>query len=229
MIGHAGNMKNQISNTEVFKGIILRTQDRGGFSLIEVVIVAALAVGVLFVIVSLRGNVGNLENIITQKLESRQDIEQVFQIMTTEIRSASPASNGAYAIEAATTSSLIFYSDVDGDKIYDKVRYFLATSTVVTSTVYRGVIKPTGNPLQYATSSEVISTAVKNYVKSTSTSLFEYYDASYTGSEPAMSSTTDVTKSRLIKVSVYADVTPGKAPKPVFFSSFVSIRNLRSN
>ncbi len=206
-----------------------KIHDQRGFSLIEVVIVAALAVGVLFVIVSLQGNVGNLENIISQKLESRQDIEQVFQIMTTEMRSASPASNGAYAIEAATTSSFSFYSDVDGDKVYDKVRYYLATSTAVTSTVYRGVIKPTGSPLQYATSSEVISTAIKNVIKSTSTNFLEYYDANYTGSEPAMTSTLDLTKIRIVKVSVFADVTPGKAPKPVFFSSFVSIRNLRSN
>lgn len=203
--------------------------DQRGFSLIEVVIVVALAVGVLFVIISLRENVGNLENIITQKLESRQDIEQVFQIMTTEIRSASPASNGAYAIETATTSSIIFYSDVDGDKIYERVRYFLATSTVVTSTVYKGVIEPIGNPLQYVTSSEIISTAIKNYVKSTSTDFLAYYDANYTGSEPAMSSTTDVVKIRIVKVSVYADVVPGKAPRPAFFSSFVSVRNLRSN
>ncbi|TSC82315.1 MAG: Uncharacterized protein G01um101420_479 [Parcubacteria group bacterium Gr01-1014_20] len=222
-------MKNRVLNTKVTQGLKFEFRDHQGFSLIEVVIVAALAVGVLFVIVSLRGNVGNLENIITQKLASRQDIEQVFQIMTTEIRSASQASNGAYAIGAATTSSFSFYSDVDGDKIYDKVRYFLATSTAVTSTVYRGVIKPTGNPLQYATSSEMVSTAIKNFVKSTSTNFFEYYDADYTGSEPAMTSTQDITKIRIVKVSVYADVTPGKAPKPVFFSSFVSIRNLRSN
>lgn len=197
---------------------------REGFSLIEVVIVAAIAVGVLFVIVSLRGNVSNLENVITQKLASRQDIEQTLQILVTEIRSASPASNGSYAIESASTSSISFYSDVDGDKVYEKVRYSISTSTIS-----RGVTEPTGNPFQYVTSSEAVTTVVRNLVNTTSTPFLTYYDSNYTGSEAAMTSPIDVTKIRVVKVSLYADIVPGKSPKPVFFSSSITVRNLRSN
>ena len=195
-----------------------------GFSLLEVIIVVAMAVGVLFVVVSLRGSVGTLQDIISQKLESRRDLDQTFQILVTEIRSAGPSSAGAYPIEAAGSSTLTFYSDIDKDDIFEKVRYFLATSTIK-----RGVIEPSGNPLTYATSSEVVTTVVENLILSTSTSIFEYYDSAYTGLEAPMTIPIDVTRVRIVRVSVLADVAPGKAPKPTLFTNTITIRNLRSN
>lgn len=201
-----------------------QVQNRRGFSLLEVIIVVAMAVGVLFVVASLRGNVGILQDIISQKLESRRDLDQTFQILVTEIRSAGPSSAGAYPIEAAGSSTFTFYSDIDKDDVFEKVRYFFATSTIK-----RGVIEPSGNPLIYVTSSEVMTTVIENIILSTSTSIFEYYDPAYTGLEASMTLPIDVTKVRVVKVSVLVDVAPGKAPKPTLFTNTITIRNLRSN
>lgn len=195
-----------------------------GFSLVEVILVVAIAVGILFVVISLRGGVGTLENIISQKLQSRQTLDQAFQILVTEIRSAGPASNGAYPIESATTSSFVFYSDIDKDGIFEKVRYFLTTSTL-----QRGVIKPVGNPLVYTTSSEALSSPFQNLVVTTSTDIFSYFDSAFTGVENPLAFPINIQNVRVVRVNMYVDVAPNKAPKPTHFSNTITIRNLRSN
>ncbi len=204
-----------------FKNYILA---RGGFSLIEVIIFVVIGAALLFVVSSLSRNVSNIEVFVNQKLQSRSDLAQTFEILVTEIRSAGQSSNGAYPISSASTSSLTFFSDVDQDSIFERVRYTLGTSTVV-----KGVIKPSGNPLVYATSSEVLRTVIDNVVLSTSTNLFDYFDANYTGSQAPLASPVDVSKIRMVKISVYVDTNPGKAPKPTLFTNTVTIRNLKSN
>lgn len=197
---------------------------RGGFSIFEVLIVSALFALVLLAVVSLRSNLDVLDNIINQRLQSRSDLAQTLQIFVTELRSAGPSSLGGYPIEAAATSSLIFYSDIDKDGLFERVRY-----SFVSSTIQKGVVKPTGNPLTYAISSEATTTVVNYVIPQASTTIFTYYDTSYTGFEAALASPISVSNVRIVKISIYADVNPQKSPTPVFFTNTVNIRNLRSN
>lgn len=201
-----------------------KNDTRGGFSLVEVLIASVIAVGFIFLIVAFQGNLNSLQNFTSQKLQSRQDIDQTMQIMTTAIRSAGPSSIGSYPIESASTSSFVFYSDINKDGLFDRVRYFLGTSTL-----QEGVTKPTGNPLVYVTSTEIVTTEINDLVMTTSTPLFSYYDANYTGAQPAMSYPLNISQIRLIKFSFYADVNASSSPTPEFFSQLVDIRNLRSN
>ncbi len=202
---------------------------RAGFSLFEVLLVMALFSSTLFVVIRFRSNLDLLQNIVNQKLQSRQDIDQAFQRLVTDIRSAGPSSLGGYAIEAAATSSLTFYSDIDKDGIFERVRYFLASSTSATTTLQRGIVEPAGNPLVYATSTEIVATAAANVVNTSTVQLFAYYDANYTGSEAPLSVPITTTAVRLVKISLLADVNPNTAPVSTLFSDMVSIRNLRSN
>ena len=193
-----------------------------GFTFIEVVIVIAIFAVIFTVIASFGQNTSLLSNLINKSLEIEQDLRQTFQVLITEIRSMGPSSLGAYPIESASTSSLGFFSDIDEDGVFERVRYFVGTSTLE-----KGVTEPTGNPLVYATSSEIIKSVV-NYLILASTT-FEYYDASYTGIEAPLSSPIDTAKIRIIKVTVTADVNPGVAPKPVTLTNAINVRNLRSN
>ncbi len=196
---------------------------KNGFSLIEILIVVAIASSIVLVVSNLSGNVSILNSLVSQELQSKSDINQTLQIVTTEIRSAGPSASGAYAISAAATSSFVFYSDTNGDGIAERVRYFLASSSI-----YRGVIQPTGTPATYPTSSEVTTSMVDNVIIPSSTVLLSYYDTSYTGTQPAMTSTADVASIRLVRVSFYSDVKPQQSPGPQYFSVLVDIRNLRS-
>ena len=198
--------------------------DRKGFSLVEIVIVVAIASTVIFVVANLSGNVSLLNGLVGQQLQSKSDINQTLQIVQSEVRSAGPSQNGAFPIDVAGTSTFGFYSDINKDGFVDHVRYFLSSSTI-----YKGVIAPTGTPAAYPTSSEVITDLIDSVIIPTSTPLFSYYDASYTGTQAALASPFDLANIRLVAISFQADVKPKQAPGPQYFYALIDVRNLRSN
>lgn len=198
---------------------------RKGFSLIEIIIVVAIAATLVLAVSGLGGNVNGLNNLVSQELQSKSDISQTLQIFTTEIRSASAAQNGAYAIELAASSSLVFYSDINKNGNAERVRYFYATSTI-----WKGVIQPTGTPATYPAATEVVLDLIDSVIPpTTSTPLFRYYDASYTGIQTPLVAPVDVSAIRLVGISFYSDVQPNQSPGAQYFSSLVDVRNLRSN
>ena len=193
-----------------------------GFSLLEIIFALAIFAGISLVVMSLRNSVGIMESLVSQKLQSQQDTAQALQILTTDIRSAGPSSIGAYPIDAASTSSFSFYSDIDRDGVFDRVRYFLATSTIK-----RGIITPVGNPLVYSTSTERITTSIANVVISTSTPIFSYYDPAYTGSEQSLPIPINLSQIRAVKVSVYVGIKAASTKQTLFFTQTMVIRNLK--
>lgn len=201
------------------------TYSRKGFTLVEVVVAAAIFSVLVIVIGTLRNNVSTLSNLVGQKLQSRQDIDRVMDQMVTEIRSASPSNQGSYPIESASSSTLVFYSDVDSDGLFEKVRY-----TVASSSMTRGITKPEGNPLTYATSSERTAMVISNLTRTTSSPVFLYYGEDYTGTQAPLSGTTTLPSDiRMVRVTLYVDVRPREAPKPAYVSQLINIRNLRDD
>jgi len=192
--------------------------------LLEVIIVVAIAASIVIVVSNLGGNVTLLNGLVSQELQTKSDINQTLQIMTTQIRSACISANGAYPIVAAATSSFIFYSNGADNGVVERVRYFFSSSTI-----WRGTIQPTGTPATYPTATEVVTDMLDNVILPSSTPLFRYYSASYSGAQPAMTSTLDVSPIRLVLMSFSTDVNPKQSPVPQYFSTSADIRNLRSN
>jgi prepilin-type N-terminal cleavage/methylation domain-containing protein len=203
---------------------ILPPSHRRGFSLIEVLIASLIAVMFVFLLSSFQGNLNSLQNFTSEKLQSRQDIDQTVQIMTTAIRSAGPSSVGGYPIESAGTSSFVFFSDLYRNGTLERVRYFLGTSTL-----QEGVTIPSGNPLTYVTSTEVVTTQINDLILSSSTPFFEYYDSNYTGTQSPMSYPLVIANIRIVQFSFSAEVNQSSSASPEYFSQMVDIRNLRSN
>jgi prepilin-type N-terminal cleavage/methylation domain-containing protein len=196
-----------------------------GFSLVEILIVVAIAASLVIVASNFSGNVSGLNTLISQQLQSKSDTGATLQIITSEIRSASPSQNGAYPIDAASTSSFAFYSDINKDGRTEHIRYFLSSSTI-----YKGVIAPTGTPATYPTSSEVVTDIIDGVTTQSSTPLFSYYDANYTGSQPRLSTPVNVSNVRLVGISFFSSAgSPQQAAPPQYFSALIDIRNLRSN
>ncbi|MEK7094141.1 MAG: hypothetical protein AAB903_02245, partial [Patescibacteria group bacterium] len=126
-------------------------------------------------------------------------------------------------LESASTSSIVFYSDVERDGAMERVRYYFGTSTL-----QKGVTEPTSStPPLYVTSTEAIKITVP-YVKVGSSS-FQYFGASATSTMVPLSSPIDVSMVRFMRVSLTADVSTSSAPRPITFSNIITIRNLRSN
>jgi len=141
--------------------------------------------------------------------------------MTSEIRTASIADTGAYVIGLATASAFIFYADIDSDGLKEKIRYFLNGPLL-----QKGVVKPVGSPLTYNEANEVISTLVSNI---TNTSIFDYYDKNYTGTETPLVFPVNIALVRLVKITLTVDKDANRTPEPITFSTQISIRNLKDN
>ena len=195
---------------------------RQGLTLIEVVIAMAIMALLLVGISRMGGLLNSLGTLAGDSLQTEQGLRQALDTFTLDVRGMGQSSLGGYPMESASTSSFIFYSDVDRDGLYERVRYSFSTSTLS-----RGIIKPTGNPLTYATSSEIVSVAVPSLVGSGNS--LDYFDAAYTGTSTPMTMPVDVTTIRVARLRVRSDLNIKSAPKSMSLEAVVTIRNLRSN
>lgn len=196
-------------------------RDARGFTLVEIVIAMAILmiVGVAFTQLSHWITGSSLR--FTGSLLTQQAIQETLSAMIPEIRSIAQSNDGAYPISSASTSTFEFYSDIDRDGLFERVRYFWSGTDFV-----KGVIKPSGSPLAYVTSTEVLVTQVQNLV--TGTQLFTYYDknATSSGSTP-MPSPIDPLGIKIVKIYIVANQGTALAPSLVGVETEATIRNLR--
>lgn len=192
-----------------------------GFTLIEIVVAMAITSGLAFFFMTLARDTTDATLRFNSQLMTQQQIEQTMQLIVPEIRSIAQGIDGAYPIAEATTSTFQFYSDIDRNGSFDKVRYFLSNGALK-----KGVIRPTGNPPVYATSSEAITDVVASVVGGTT--LFSYYDSSATSStSDALPSPIDVLRIKTIKITIVANQGTATKPSLVGAETSATIRNLR--
>lgn len=195
-------------------------QQQKGFTLVEVLISIAIFAGIAFIIGTFMKSVFDYQLLFTQQLTAEQELQNMFAMMIPEVRSMVPSALGSYAIGQVSTSSLTFYGDIDADGIVDQLRYFLSGTTLK-----KGIIKPTGNPLVYSGANEIVNDVAHDVV--VGAPIFSYYDVNFTGSEPAMTYPINISNIRLIRVSVTLK-DPNKTT-PLSGSSDIVPRNLRTN
>ena len=197
-----------------------QNKHNSGFTLVEILISLAIFAGIAFIIGTFMKTVFDYQLLFTQQLTAQQELETTFAAMLPEVRSMVPSALGGYAIAQAATSSLTFFVDADADGIVDQMRYFLNGTTL-----YKGIIRPSGNPLVYTSASEIV-TEVAHYVV-VGAPIFTYFDVNYTGTEAAMTYPITISDIRLIRV----DLTVRDPDKTSPLSSSIEIvpRNLRTN
>jgi len=192
-----------------------------GFSLIELLIATGIMVAIVTLVGVLGRDVTDVGVEFAQRFAVQQEIELTVKEMLSEIRATQPSNEGSYAIMQASTSTFAFYTDIGADGLVERVRYFLDDGTLK-----KGIITPSGSPLQYATSSEIISEVVQNIAVSTS-SIFSYYDSNFSGTEAPLADPVIIADIRLIEINLAAqDITQAV---PISSSIRVTPRNLRTN
>ncbi len=195
-----------------------------GFTLPEI-LVSIFIIGLLSVTATrFMRDVFSLNYTLQGSLNAQIDARHIVKVMVTEIREAGPSALGAYPIATASSTTVVFYTDVDNDGIRDKVRYFISGKTVK-----RGVVAPSGSPLTYNDANEKLTTVISGFVSSTTAPLFQYYTSNYAGTTSPLTSPVDIPSVRLVKINVIIDSDPNKSPISVITSSQVSIRNLKDN
>ena len=190
-----------------------------GFTLLELLISIGILAGVIFAVFYFIYSISNLGSYFIQSYEVQQELQLAFQKIIPEMRSMDVSNIGSYPLVEAASSSIKFYSDYDGNGLYDQVRYFISSSTLK-----RGFIVPTGNPFTYDSANEKIDDLAHNIIMSTS-SIFSYFGSNYTGSESELSSSTVISDVRVIKIKLTAKQQNQK--NPIFFNATVTPKSLQ--
>lgn len=203
-----------------------KNQIQSGVTLAEIVVVVAIIGLMVNVVGSFQRNVFYYSGVARDSLTTAQDARTILRTMTTELRSASPSGTGAYPIVTAGTSSIIFFSDVDGNGVKERIQYFASTTKL-----YRGVIVPTGFPLMYVAADEKLTLISSNLRNTASTTIFTYYDGNYNGSTStaALAQPVAVSAIRLVQISLILDVNQNNLPVSRTYTSQITLRNLKDN
>ena len=194
-----------------------------GFTLIETLVAMSIGVIIMIAIGTFARNIFFNNSVQSGSFSTAQDARNITRTMVSELRGASPGSDGSYPIVAAGTSTITFFSDINGDGLKEKIRYYLATTTLK-----KGVITPTGSPLAY-TGSEVTSILAYNVRNTASTSILNYYDDNFTGTSSPLTQPVDVSTVRLVQVNLILDADPNRSPLPRTYTSAATLRNLKDN
>ncbi|PIT86539.1 MAG: hypothetical protein COU33_02555 [Candidatus Magasanikbacteria bacterium CG10_big_fil_rev_8_21_14_0_10_43_6] len=199
--------------------------NRRAFTLVELLIsigiFSLLSMAIAWLLItSLRSN-----EIIWRQLSTQNDARQVLQEVVDNLRRAEQSDIGSYPIEAASSSGIIFYANIDEDGNRERIRFWLDGTTIK-----RGIIHPTGEPLTYPVGNEsIVEIAHASINTVQGTPLFSYYDTAYTGTEVPLADPLTITDIRVVRVQLELEKNPGQSPVPFHAESVVQIRNLKEN
>lgn len=195
-----------------------------GFTLPEVLVSIAIFVLIGLAVSSFGRDIFFINSGLQNNLSAQLDGRKILKRFVTELRSASPSSLGSYPIEQAATSSFVFYSNIDTDSYKERLRYYLSGKTL-----YRGVIKPSGNPLTYSSASEKVEIIIRDVANSTSTPIFEYFDDNFTGTSSPLTYPISIADIRLVRATVVIDKDSNRPPGPITITTQGTPRNLKDN
>lgn len=192
-----------------------------GFTLLEIIVVMSLFVVLTmvtgdFIVQGLRSTIFGYE-----QDEAIKNARRATDQMVKEIREAAPSAAGNYIFDTVATNTIRFYSNVDSDSLTERVRYYVASSSL-----YRGVVEATGSPsYNYPDADETVS-RVAQYINNGSDPIFTYYD---TDNNLIADPATNKIDIRLIHLRLKVNVTPERAPQDFDVETDIMVRNLKDN
>lgn len=192
-----------------------------GMTLAEILVAMAIITVIGFAISTFARDLFMYSGTVQSNLSAQQDARQMLRQFASELRIASQSSTGTYPISEASDTAITFYSDLNGDGIKDRVRYYVSGNMIK-----KDVLVPTGLPLAY-TGTPATSIVMRDL--SVTTGIFSYYDKNYTGTSAPLGSPVGVSSVRLVKMNITIDRDPNRSPTPINVTTQVVIRNLKDN
>lgn len=193
-----------------------------GFSLVELMVAVAIASLLLLVLVRFMTSGDVLSRRVVAQGQANETVRLQLKRMVKALREARYADTGAYPLVEMEPQRLIFYANVDEDAATERVRYEL-----VGSSLERGVVEPTGEPLVYDLTTEQVSVVARS-IRNGSEALFTYYGGDYP-SDPTPLMPIDLTEVKYIQLRLVVDVDSDSDPPPLEVVSQVQLRNLKTN
>lgn len=163
-----------------------------------------------------------------QQMLAGNNIDQARKVIasfTNELRNAAQGNEGSYQLSQAGDSQIIFYSSygASGTKV-NRIRYYLSGSTL-----YKGVVVPTGSPLTYNLATEVVTTVQQNLTNGT-TPVFYYYDDTYSGTTSPLAQPVNLTTVKFVKINLIVMKQNSATDTSTFtIDGGATIRSLKTN
>jgi prepilin-type N-terminal cleavage/methylation domain-containing protein len=201
-----------------------------GMTLVETLVVLGILVIIMSALWAFGTSIFTNSGAISGSLETAYGAQVLLKSIVKEMRGVTSAVTGAYPLAETSTSSIVFYSDLDADGIAERISYYLTPgSGTIVGTLYRSVVRASGSPVSYDITQAKITTLATNVRNSSSSLLFEYFDETYDGIGVALSYPISIADIRLVKISLELDVDSRRSPLPISYSTQVSLRNLKDN
>jgi type II secretory pathway pseudopilin PulG len=205
--------------TQIQKILISPSEDMRGFTFLETVVAVAIT-GV--VMATLGGGIAYFYRTNSYVLEQAQAVDSArrgIEFSVRDLREATYGDDGSYPVQLASSNTITFFSDIDGDASVEKVRYYLSGTTL-----YRGVTESAGAPLTYVGAPEK-TYIIADHVRNSNFGLpaFTFIDtAGNILAEPI-----NVAEVAFVTMSVVVNINPNRAPEEFTLSGSAMLRNLR--
>jgi type II secretory pathway pseudopilin PulG len=196
-----------------------------GFTLVELLVAIFGFSLIVWGLITLSANIflfsGQQSGLLSDTDQARN---LAFQI-SSELRNAQTGQNGAYVLDTAATSTIIFYSPVAiaGPSV-ERVRYFVQNGQL-----WKGVTQYNGSG--YNTTTEQTYMVQKDLANGANP-VFYYYDGTYIGSstQTSLAAPVNVTQVKFVKVNIQVYNKAGvKNTNSYTVTSGAAIRNLKTN
>ncbi len=195
-----------------------------GFTLGELLISIFILSILTITVTSFQRDIFILNRTTDNNLAAQLEVRRITKVMVSELRKSSVSSVGGYPISVASTSEIVFFSDITNDGLKERVRYFLDNTKLK-----KGVVSPSGNPLVYNLGGEVITTLISDVKASSTQPIFQYFNENYIGNSPPLNFPVNIPDIRLVKITVIIDRDPNLPPAEIIGTSQVNLRNLKDN
>ena len=204
-------------------------QSKNGFTLIEMLVAMSILIIMTGAVTAFFVFLYREQAADIVRIERINIASQAIKKISSDIRKINRAEDGSPPIEFGGEQLLIFYSDIDGDGLTERVEYSLAGTNLE-----RTVTEPTGDPCEYVNPADP-TVAVRD-VKNGTEPVFKYYDGNYTGSEdplplpdpPPDPPSVNITEVKLIEISLDINPDNNYLTQPFHIETKIHPRNLKS-
>jgi len=202
-----------------------------GFTLIEVVVSIGIFIVIMAAVALFESNIFSYQRNASNSMATVQDAQVILKTLSKEIRMASQASDGSYALQIVATDTLQFFADTNSDGLKERIRY-----SFVGNNLYRASMTPIGSPLAYS-GTESTSTVLTDVVNASSTPVFSYFNGTYAGTTTGvLSQPVSPNDVRLIQINLTlnAGASVGNTSQQNMsairtYTADVTLRNLKDN
>ena len=195
-----------------------------GFTLIEITVVLFGFVLITWGLIGLVGNILTASNQQSGLLSGSDQARKLAYNMAFQLRNGQTGSNGAYVLDTAATSTIIFYANIDNTPSVERVRYFVQNGQL-----WQGLTRYSGTTYNTSTEAKIV---VQNNLANGATPVFYYYDGSFTGSstQGSLSVPVNVTLVKFVKINLKIfDKAGVKNTNTYTITAGAAVRNLKTN